>query len=138
MDHADAQEIIAAIKQCMVDLGCTPSPPAAEMLCEPQEQNENSMEKSDKQDIMELITLFMTRMNTRIDRLDAGMTELKTGMAELKAEVSALKAEVAALEKRLIRVEGRLEEQSRIIASLIPATIAAVPGKTAAPERWKP
>ena len=84
--------------------------------------------KPEKQELMELITLFMSQMNTRMDRLDASM-------AELKAKVALLKAEVASMEKRLILVEGRLEEQSRIIASLIPVTIAAVPGKTAPPPR---
>jgi len=53
----------------------------------------------------------------KLDRLtDLVMTEFKAVHAEFKAQG-----------ERIARMEGRLDEQSRILAAMIPTTLAAVP-----------
>lgn len=43
------------------------------------------------------------------------------------SEFRAVRADIAAQGERIARMEGRLDEQSRILAAMIPTTLAAVP-----------
>lgn len=66
----------------------------------------------------------------KLDRL----TELVT--AEFKAvaaEFRAVRSDLASQGERIARMEGRLDEQSRILAAMIPTSLAAVPARPTAP-----
>ena len=74
-----------------------------------------------------------------VARLEGGLTELKAGQVRLEGDVKELKADVTELKAGQARIlehldvaelKGRVEEQSRTIASLIPTRVAAVPGRT--------
>lgn len=43
------------------------------------------------------------------------------------AEFKTIRADIATQGERIARMEGRLDEQSRILAAMIPTTLAAVP-----------
>lgn len=87
----------------------------------------------------------VARLEARIGHLEADVSGLKTdvsglkaGQARLEADVSLLKTDVSVLKVGQARIlehldvaelKGRVEEQSRAIASLIPTRVAAVPGR---------
>ncbi|CAK0772803.1 conserved hypothetical protein [uncultured Gammaproteobacteria bacterium] len=65
-------------------------------------------------------------------------TELKADIAAVAADVAVVKADVTELKAGqaiildhldVVELKGRVEEQSRIIAQLIPTRVAAVPGR---------
>ncbi|KAF0109954.1 MAG: hypothetical protein FD149_2738 [Rhodospirillaceae bacterium] len=90
---------------------------------------ENAMDKSIKEEILEAISQVVIHLGGRIDKLETSMAELKTGQARLETDVAELKAgqvrleiDVATVKDSQARIEhdrdidvlkGRVEEISR-------------------------
>jgi len=77
----------------------------------------------------------MSKDNAEVlTKLDGLTTLVVTEFKAVAAEFKALRADLAAQGERIARMEGRLDEQSRILAAMIPTTLAAVPvGRSSAP-----
>ena len=83
-----------------------------------------------KADVAE-IKAVQAEHGQRLDRIETGQAELKSDVAEIKTDVAVLKVGQAQILDHLdvAELKGRVEEQSRTIAQLIPVRVAAVPGR---------
>ncbi|CAK0779046.1 hypothetical protein WCLP8_890003 [uncultured Gammaproteobacteria bacterium] len=98
------------------------------------------MDKSDKilaaieqlaQNLTGQIAAVRTELKADIARVDAKVDAVAADVAVVKADVTELKAGQAIILDHLdvAELKGRVEEQSRTIAQLIPTRVAAVPGR---------
>jgi len=73
----------------------------------------------------------LTGLRADVSVLQAGMSTLQADVSTLQADVSLLKTGQRAILEHLdvAELKGRVEEQSRTIASLIPTRVAAIPGR---------
>ena len=100
------------------------------------------MDKSDK--ILAAIEQLARNLTGQIQAVADDVAVLKTGVARVDAKIDAVAADVAILQTDVAvlkagqaqildhldvaELKGRVEEQSRTIAQLIPTRVAAVPG----------
>lgn len=64
--------------------------------------------------------------------IESGFTQVLAAQQEHAKAIARIEGDVRQLSDRLYRVEGRIEEQSRIMAALIPTKVAAVGDKRSA------
>jgi len=74
----------------------------------------------------ELLARFDTLI-TMVREVQAEQRQVKDEMRQMKDEMRQMKDVLAHQGERISRMEGRLDEQSRILAALIPTRLAAVP-----------
>ena len=68
---------------------------------------------------------------TMVRDVQVEQRHMKETLHDMQAEQRQMKDAVAVQGERIARMEGRLDEQSRILAALIPTRIAASPASAA-------
>ena len=75
----------------------------------------------------EAVETRLDGMDRRLDGIDKRLDGIDKRFDQMDHRFEKMQETAAAQGERITRMEGRLDEQSRILAALIPTRIAAVP-----------
>lgn len=75
---------------------------------------------------------MLGQQGERITRIEGQLDQQGERITRMEGRLERIEGQLNQQGERIARMEGRLDEQSRILAALIPTSLAAVPGKKTA------